>query len=98
MGWGNCGTDSKGRPIGYNFPATCDKKGCKKKIDRGLSYACGGMHGEDEVSCEGYFCEEHLVCVSYIRYKLGGSSMWKHVSLCEKCYENLQKEDGIDIE
>lgn len=59
MGWGNCGTDSKGRPIGYVFAATCDHPGCKAKIDRGLAYVCGIMHGQDEWSCERYFCSEH---------------------------------------
>lgn len=61
MGWGNCGTDSKGRPIGYNFPAVCDEPGCEVEIDRGLAFACGGMHGEDGSVgyCEGYFCEAH---------------------------------------
>lgn len=59
MGWANCGEDSRGRPIGYAHPATCDHPGCGAKIDRGLSYACGGMHGDDEISCERYFCEEH---------------------------------------
>ena len=37
----------------------CDHPGCKVEIDRGLSYVCGNMHGEDEVSCEEYFCEDH---------------------------------------
>lgn len=60
MGWSNCGTDSKGRDIGYAIEAFCDHPGCAAKIDRGLGYACGEMHGEDEVSCEGYFCEKHL--------------------------------------
>jgi hypothetical protein len=60
MGWANCGNDTKGRPIGYAHAATCDHPGCTKKIDRGLAYACGGMHGDDEVSCERYFCSEHL--------------------------------------
>jgi len=60
MGWGDCGTDSKGRPIGYLFEATCDYPGCGKKIDRGLSYACGNMHGETTYGCEQYFCREHL--------------------------------------
>lgn len=59
MGWGDCGTDSKGRPIGYAFPAICDQPECVAQIDRGLSYACGGMHGEDP-GCEEYFCETHL--------------------------------------
>lgn len=60
MGWANCGTDSTGRPIGYNHKATCDHPGCTVEIDRGLAYACGGSHGEDENSCERYFCSAHL--------------------------------------
>lgn len=59
MGWANCGEDSKGRLIGYAHEATCDHPGCNAKIDRGLSYACGGMHGQNEVDCEGYFCSAH---------------------------------------
>lgn len=59
MGWGNCGTDSTGRLIGYAHEAICDHEGCDEKIDRGLSYVCGSMHGSDEVSCEKYFCEKH---------------------------------------
>ena len=59
MGWSDCGVDSNGRPIGYSYDATCDHPGCEASIDRGLSYACGGMHGENE-SCEFYFCSDHL--------------------------------------
>lgn len=60
MGWANCGTDSRGRPIGYAHAGTCDEPGCSEVIHRGLAYACGGMHGDDEISCEGYFCDAHL--------------------------------------
>jgi hypothetical protein len=60
MGWGSCGTDGKGRKIGYAHSGRCDHPGCKVKIDRGLGYACGDMHGEDGFSCEGYFCSDHL--------------------------------------
>jgi hypothetical protein len=73
MGWGNCGTDSRGRGIGYCHAATCDHPGCEAKIDRGLAYACGGMHGNeclggdakidwsaDVPVCDRYFCEAHL--------------------------------------
>lgn len=60
MGWADCGDDSEGRPIGYAFAGTCDAPGCEVAIDRGLSYACGGMHGDgDGWSCEKYFCEAH---------------------------------------
>lgn len=60
MSWSHCGTDKKGRPIGYAHDATCDHPGCNEVIDRGLSYVCGGMHGEDEHSCDKYFCQDHL--------------------------------------
>jgi hypothetical protein len=61
MGWADCGTDSDGRPIGYAFEATCDEPGCEEKIDRGVSYACGNMHGDgDGYGCEKYFCPAHL--------------------------------------
>lgn len=61
MGWADCGTDSEGRQIGYMWPATCDQPGCDVKIDRGLAYVCGGMHGHDDPpgSCEKYYCSEH---------------------------------------
>jgi len=59
MGWGDCGIDSEGRPIGYIFAGICDHPHCNVEINRGLSYACGDMHGETEFGCEKYFCEEH---------------------------------------
>lgn len=63
MGWEQCGSDSQGRPIGYGNKATCDHPGCKTEIDRGLDYACGGMHGAGDFSCEKYFCYSHLKTV-----------------------------------
>lgn len=60
MSWSHCGKDSAGRDIGYAHSATSDQPGCKTVIDRGLSYACGGMHGSTETGCEKYFCSEHL--------------------------------------
>ena len=88
MGWGSCGKDSKGRPIGYNHAATCDHKGCKAKIDRGLSYACGGMHGAggnySDAACEGYFCSKHIICVED---KEGNC-----FSVCQSCYEEFKDE------
>jgi hypothetical protein len=82
MGWANCGTDSEGRPIGYAHKGTCDHPGCKAVIDRGLSFACGGMHGSNEYSCEKYFCEEHLShCVQTDQDDL--------ISVCDACAEAL---------
>lgn len=83
MGWASCGVDSGGRLIGYTHKGTCDHPGCDKKIDRGLSYACGGMHGETTWGCEGYFCSEHLCIVDK-----------DHDSqLCPACYEFMVEEE-----
>lgn len=65
MGYANCGEDSQGRPIGYAHEAICDHPGCDTKINRGMSYACGGDHGEDDYSCEKYFCPKHMRVVEF---------------------------------
>lgn len=52
-----------GRPAGYGVMATCDKRGCDNRIDRGLGYLCGDdPHGiySDEPGCGRYYCPEHL--------------------------------------
>ncbi|QAY01371.1 hypothetical protein ZPAH1_orf00357 [Aeromonas phage ZPAH1] len=82
MSWGDCGLDKNGRPIGYVHEGTCDHPGCNKKINRGLSYACGGMHGEDEISCDKYFCEEHRSNF------LENSDSTLH-TICDQCYSVL---------
>lgn len=83
MGWGSCGEDSLGCPIGYMHDAKCDHPGCGKEINRGLAYACGGMHGKTEFGCEKYFCEDHRenyvydrVCDTYAR-------------VCDECAKEL---------
>lgn len=76
MGWAFCGKDSRGREMGYGVTARCDHvwggRRCHARIDRGLAYACGGMHEGGQVdlpngmfwkTCGGYFCPAHLyVC------------------------------------
>lgn len=79
MGWGS-GELASGKQVGYSVEATCEQKGCKEEIDRGLSYACGDMHGEDEVSCDGYFCGEHLLHCTHFATGDG-------VNLCAACAE-----------
>lgn len=86
MGWGNCGHDSKGRQIGYMFDATCDHPGCEEQIDRGLSYVCGDMHGDDEYSCEKYFCHEHKR--NYVQ-RYDEST----ITVCDACWKQM-KDDG----
>jgi hypothetical protein len=82
MGWANCGEDKNGRPIGYAHSSVCDHDGCNKEIDRGLSYACGGMHGDDEYSCEKYFCYEHMS--NWVEDDQGGT-----VRVCNSCANEL---------
>ncbi len=89
MGWGNCGTDSEGRPIGYVFPAVCDHPDCKTKIDRGLGYVCGRMHGDGEYSCERYFCENHKVPIC--------TPEDEHMSVCDACAELLIFDDDMNV-
>lgn len=91
MGWGNCGTDSKGRHIGYVFEAVCDYEGCNEEIHRGLSYVCGDMHGEDEISCEKYFCEKHRN--NFIEHDK------RTLRICDECKKVLiESEEWIEDE
>lgn len=81
MSWSHCGKDSQGRDIGYAHAATCDHPGCEAQIDRGLSYACGGMHGATEHGCEKYFCSQHL------EYTVDDGD--EFVTVCEPCMVTL---------
>lgn len=49
------------RDIGYGVPAECDHPQCQKRIDRGLSYVCGGEPYGGEHGCGLYFCAAHQV-------------------------------------
>lgn len=84
MGWSDCGTDDQGRPIGYAFAATCDRPGCDAKIDRGLSYCCGSMHGGGRSGCGLYFCAEHLHVARVADDAEAGRS---YEGLCPECFD-----------
>ncbi len=88
MGWGDCGRDSRGRRIGYAFAARCDEPGCHARIDRGLGFACGGMHGEQDLHggacCEGYYCGKHLVTVDRGDHA---------VTVCRRCAADIRREE-----
>lgn len=88
MGWGNCGHDSQGRPIGYCHNGTCDHPRCGKKIDRGLAFACGGMHGEGNDYCEKYFCGRHLYFVD----KESRENSDIQGCVCMECMKKFEKE------
>lgn len=60
MGW-SIGYDwNWKRDIGYGVPAECDHPKCHERIDRGLSYVCGGAAFGGERGCGLYFCASHL--------------------------------------
>lgn len=48
------------RDIGYGVPAICDKPKCDARINRGLSFVCGGEPYGGEIGCGLYFCANHL--------------------------------------
>lgn len=94
MGWADCGVDSQGRPIGYAFDGKCDHDGCDADISRGLDNVCGRMHGNDEYSCEKYFCDEH-------RANFLLTDQVETYQICDSCKELLissgewyENEDG----
>ena len=73
MGWSIGYDDRWQRDIGYGVPAWCDHPDCNERIDRGLSYVCGGEPYGGERGCGLYFCERHLL----IHARLP--------QLCERC-------------
>jgi hypothetical protein len=83
MGWSDCGivkgNDCKERHAGYGIRGKCEYKGCTERIDHGLSYVCGDMHGGGDYGCGGYFCENHRC------YTEKGQ-------LCCKCMKVLESE------
>lgn len=90
MGWADCGTDSRGRPIGYAFEAVCDWPGCDTLIHRGLAYTCGRMHGEDVDNCDGYFCPDHLTST------MRGEDPMVDGQRCLACAYAIENIDGDD--
>lgn len=82
MSWSIGFDNNWGRDIGYGVPAFCDHPGCMKKIDRGLSFVCGGEPYGGEHGCGLYFCEEHR------KYGEGIHP------LCERCGNGLLSFDA----
>jgi hypothetical protein len=59
MGWAVGYDPNWKRDIGYGVPAVCDHPNCGKKIDRGISYVCGGEPFGGDHGCGLFFCSEH---------------------------------------
>ena len=81
MADGDYERDSLGRPIGETFEAICDEPGCCSEINRGLKYACGGVHGKTDECCDKYFCWGDLVVLSQDE----DEDEDKRVYCCMKC-------------
>ncbi len=60
MGWSIGYDPNNKRDIGYGVPAVCDHPDCNEKIDRGLSYVCGGEPFGGDNGCGLFFCQKHL--------------------------------------
>ena len=60
MSWAIGFDDTWNRDIGYGVPANCDHPSCIAKINRGLSYVCGGEPYGGDDGCGLYFCSNHL--------------------------------------
>jgi hypothetical protein len=60
VGWSIGYDQNWDRDVGYGVPAWCDHPNCTAKIDRGLSYVCGGDPYGGSHGCGLYFCEKHM--------------------------------------
>jgi hypothetical protein len=72
MNWAVGYDSSWHRDIGYGVPAWCDHPKCRAKIDRGLSYVCGGEAYGGDKGCGLYFCPKHgggYLCPRCSNYK-----------------------------
>jgi hypothetical protein len=74
---------------GYGVPAICEQPECNEKIDRGISYACGGEPFSDH-GCDRYFCGKHLVIMyidlvkgDFCKHKKDCDCVW--TELCQRC-------------
>lgn len=87
MSWA-VGEDLKRRRhIGYGVPATCDFPDCGVRIDRGLSYACGGGVVSDVENCGLFFCPDHL------NHLIGDDDSDEFRYSCERCANNAEPFD-----
>ena len=91
MGYGSY-TLPSGKEAGYNIEAKCEHPGCEIKIHRGLAFACGGDAGEQGgLSCDGYFCEEHLYMVDIKPDTDAYAEFGICACLCAECLKHAEE-------
>ncbi len=107
MGW-SVGYDNHwSRDIGYGVPAICDHPDCDKKIDRGLSYVCGGEPYGGDSGCGLYFCDKHHspLCARCQNRKRGPRQVppfdakpdteeWTNHKMTDPSWEKWREENG----
>ena len=73
---------------GYGVPSYCEHPKCKKVIDRGMSYACGG-EPFSEHGCDLYFCSKHLLFTGFTEEgeicEHEEDCDCEYVEVCERC-------------
>lgn len=82
---------------------TCNYIGCREEVQHTKAAACGGNYGEDEYSCDNYFCPTHLgtpvltrdeqiiyVCDKCEDYLLG-TEEW-YINPVEECLMKIQED------
>src|SRR6185503_14696555 len=94
MGWSIGWDNNWKRDIGYGVPAQCDSPKCKARIDRGLSYVCGGEPYGGDKGCGLFFCSKHL----YMRGGIWEGERWS-AQLCQRCsrYQSPYKRIKKDV-
>ena len=88
MGWAV--GEREGRHIGYGVPAICDYPECGVKLDRGLSYACGGGVTGDFDNCGRFFCDDHM---SYPYADDENETELSNYPVCERCEAMLKGDE-----
>lgn len=111
MGWSIGYDDQWKRDIGYGVPCLCDHPSCSAKIDRGLSYVCGGEPYGGNRGCGLYFCDDHLfhsvklpqLCEKCLKHKKLFSPkpdtlQWTYFKMTDPSWEEWRKENHLTKE
>lgn len=86
-GYGQIYRDWKLTEVWYWIEDVCNKRWCKEKIDRGLSYLCN--------NCWYYFCDKHLTscyCEEHDEAINFTNAIMEWKQCCEKCEKQTLKE------
>lgn len=108
MGWSIGFDEHWQRDIGYSIPAHCDHPGCRRVINRGLAYVCGGNPYGEPDGCGLYFCEKHLhwrskknpqACARCVKYRppfkpKPDHKKWTHFKMHDWSWAEWRKENG----